>query len=94
MLRIESTSESESYNSYLAIILSLVHGKNDLRRHPVRRADKTVGWTRNTGRTEVGQLDVTRICYQNIASFYIPVINSNLSCDKITDFYHKMIARY
>ena len=70
----ESIRLDKPLNCYLAIILSLVHGKNHLRRHPVRRPDKTVGRTRDTGRAEVGQLNVTRICYQNIASFYVPKI--------------------
>ena len=73
----ESIRLDKLWNCYLAIILSLVHGKNHLRRHPVRRPNKTVGRTRDTGRAEVGQLDVTRICYQNIASFYVPkIVNS------------------
>ena len=71
----ESIRLDKLLNCYLAIILSLVHGKNHLRRHPVRRPNKTVGRTRDTGRAEVGQLDVTRICYQNIASFYVPKVN-------------------
>lgn len=37
----------------LSIVLALVHGEDDLRRHPVGSADKAVGWALDAGAAEV-----------------------------------------
>ena len=54
---------------HLAVVLTLVHGEDDLGGHPVGRADKAVGGAGDGSGAEVGQLDAALIGQEDVASF-------------------------
>ena len=56
-----------------ALILTLVHGKDHLWRHPVRSSHKTIGRAGNGCRAEIRQFDVANICEKNVPRLDVPV---------------------
>ena len=64
--------DAEGPDVDLAVVLALVHGEDDLRRHPVGCSDKTVSRARNRSRSEIRKFDVPRVSQQDVASFDVP----------------------
>ena len=64
--------DAEGPDVDLAVVLTLVHGEDDLRRHPVRCSHKTVGWARNSSRSEIRKFDVASVSQQDVTSLDVP----------------------
>ena len=68
-----NASDAERPDVDLAVVLALVHGKDDFRSHPVWCSHKTVGGARYGCRSEIRELDVPCVCQQDVAGLDIPV---------------------